>query len=115
MNKWEVSDELKTKIIPALKSYFDYVESLTDEDMEDVTSDDLDLDLTDTGINPYQLREVLKSDFGYEYEDMDRNGWEMDFWIYMNRKDGKSFPSGCQRMIIFGIGMTFSLGLTVQD
>lgn len=114
MNKWQVTDEIKAKFIPMLKEYFGKVESLTEEQSDNVQEGDLALELTDVGINPYQLRVLLEEEFGYERTDSDRNGWELDFWIYMRRTDGKTFPSGCQNMVISGCGMTFTLVLDIK-
>ena len=115
MNKWEVTDELKTKFVPMLREYFAKLENLTEEQVDELYENgkqkELAIDLTDAGINPYQLRELLKDEFGYEYLDMDRNGWEMDFWIYMRRKDKVNRDSICNDMVIGGSGITFTMSL----
>jgi hypothetical protein len=71
-------------------------------------------DLSDRDINPYQLETLLK-EFGYETDDRDDNGWERDFWIYMSRKDGRHFDSGCENIVIMCCGMTFELKVYIQD
>lgn len=115
MNRWILTDEIKERISPLLREWFDFVESLTYEQLERVElSERLELDLSDMGINPYQLEKLLE-EFGYETDDRDDNGWERDFWIYMSRKDGKTFPSGCENIAIMCCGMTFELKVYIQD
>ena len=65
MNRWNLTDEIKTKFKPILKEYFNKVENLTVEQVEHMSNEELGLDLSDKGINPYQLVTLLK-DFGYE-------------------------------------------------
>lgn len=115
MNRWILTDEIRERISPLLREWFDFVENLTDEQLERVElSEALEIDLSDKGINPYQLESLLK-EFGYEVEDRDRNGWELDFWIDMRRKDEKCFASGCENIVIGGCGMTFELRIYIPD
>ena len=114
MNKWEVTDELKAKFVPILCDYFARLESLTEEQIDELyekgRATELAIDLTDVGINPYQLRSLLESEFGYKHSYSDHNGWEMDFWIHMRRKEEKH-DSICNNMVIGGTGITFTLTL----
>ena len=115
MNRWILTDEIRNRIKPLLVEWFEFVENLTEERLERVElSEPLEIGLSDKGINPYQLKTLLE-ELGYEKDDMDRNGWEMDFWIYMNRKDGKCFASGCENIVIGGCGMTFELKVYISD
>lgn len=115
MNRWILTDEVKEKIKPLLKEYFNMVENITVEQLENMDADDrFEFDLSDKGINPYQL-EVLLEEFGYETDDRDDNGWERDFWIYMSRTDGKIFDSGCENIVIMCCGMTFELKIYIPD
>ncbi len=115
MNRWILTDEIRNRIKPLLVEWFDFVESLTYEQLEKVElSETIEIDLSDNGINPYQLEKLLE-EFGYEVDDRDDNGWERDFWIYMTRKDGKNFPSGCENIAIMCCGMTFELKVYIQD
>ena len=116
INRWNLTNEQREKFLPILKEYFNKLENMTDTDVDEIlaTCNDysqFELDLFDTGISPYLLQELLKSEFGYEEHDFDRNGWQWDFWITMKRKDGKTFPSTCETMMICGCGMTFELVL----
>lgn len=114
MNKWLLTDEIREKIKPLLTEYFDKVENVTYEQIEEMTNEELGIDLSSTGINPYQLMSLLE-EFGYEEEGRDDNGWELDFWIYMKRTDGKSFNSGCENLVVRGCGMTFELKIYIKD
>lgn len=116
VNRWNLTNEQKEKFIPILKEYFDRLENMTDEDVDKIcaTSKDnseFELDLTYESIGPYLLRDLLIENFGYEEVDFGNSGWEMDLWIYIKRKDGKTFPSMCENMVIQGCGMTYSLAL----
>lgn len=113
MNRWLLTDEIRAKINPILAEYFNKVENATVEQLENMSSEELGINFTDNGINPYQL-ETLLEEFGYEVEDRDRNGWELDFWIHMKRTDGKTFVSGCEHLVVAGCGMTFELTLYIQ-
>ena len=115
MNRWMLTDEIKNRIKPLLVEWFEFVENLTEEQLERVElSEPLEIDLSDKGINPYQLETLLK-EFGYDTDDRDDNGWERDFWIFMSRKDGRHFTSGCENIAIMCCGMTFELKVYIQD
>lgn len=115
MNKWEVADTLKAKFVPMFREYFAKLESITEDQVDKLYENgrqgELAIDLTDSGINPYQLQKLLEEEFGYEYLDMDHNGWEMDFWIYMRRKNKMERFSICNDMVIGGSGITFTMSL----
>ena len=114
MNRWHLTDEIRNKIKPLLVEYFDKVESVTAEQIEHMSNEELGIDLSDKGINPSQLEDLLK-EFGYEVKDRDDNEWELDFWIYMKRTDGKYFDSGCEKLVVAGCGMTFELKIYIDD
>ena len=115
MNRWVLTDEIRERIKPLLDGWFELLESLTFEQLEnDDLTEWLEIDLSDKGVNPYQLEKLLE-EFGYETDDRDDNGWERDFWIYMIRKDGKHFASGCEKIVIMCCGMTFELKIYIQD
>ena len=97
MNRWQLTDEIKEKFVPILKEYLNKMETMPEEVFEEET---YDLDLSDTGINPYQLWQLLETEFGYEEIDIDENGWEQDFWIKMQRTDGRTFPNGDRTSIL---------------
>lgn len=113
MNRWVLTDEIRERINPLLKEWFELVENATLEQIDKVNNG-FEIDLSDKGINPYQLESLLE-EFGYETKSSDRNGWELDFWIDMRRKDGKCFDSGCEKIVIGGCGMTFELRIYIPD
>ena len=112
MNRLHLTDEIREKIKPLLIEYFDKVENVTYEQVEKMTNEELGIDLSDKGINPSQLEDLLK-EFGYEVTNRDDNGWELDFWIDMKRKDGKCFDSNCEHLVVAGCGMTFELKIYI--
>lgn len=114
MNRWILTDEIRDKIKPLLTEYFNKVENVTTEQVEKMTNEELGIDLSDKGINPSQLVDLLK-EFGYEETNRDDNGWELDFWIYMRRTDGKYFDSDCEHLVVSGCGMTFELKIYIED
>lgn len=114
MNRWDLTDEIREKIKPLLMEYFDKVENLTTEQVCQMSNEELGIDLSDKGINPSQLVDLLK-EFGYEETGFDRNGWQFDFWIYMSRVDDKTFDSTCERLVVTGCGMTFELRIYIDD
>jgi len=114
MNRWNVTDEIREKFKPILAEYLNKVENLTAEQVDSMENEELGIDFSDSGINPYQL-ETLLEEFGYEVNDRDDNGWERDFWIHMNRTDGKTFDSYCENLVIDVCGMTFELKLYIDD
>lgn len=114
MNRWHLTDEIREKIKPLLVEYFNKVENVTAEQVEHMSNEELGIDLSDKGINPYQLISLLE-EFGYKKENQEDNGWELDFWIYMKRIDGKTFDSTCENLVIAGCGMTFELKIYIYD
>lgn len=111
-NRWILTDEIRNEFKPLVSVFFQKLENMTPEQAESAEDSEFEMNLSDMGINPYQLRQLLE-EMGYEHDYQDDNGWELDFWVYMNRKDGQSFPSCCERMVISGCGMTFELKLGV--
>lgn len=113
MNRWLLTDKIRENIKPILTEYFNKVENLTVEQVENMNNEELGIDLSDKGINPYQLEKLLE-EFGYEVENRNHNGWELDFWISMKRTDGKTFSSTCENIEIAGCGMIFELKLYIE-
>ena len=113
MNRWTLTDEIRTKFKPILQQYFNKVENLTVKQIENMSNEELGIDLSDMGINPSQLVDLLE-EFGYEETNRNDNGWELDFWIYMKRKDEKCFDSTCEHLVVAGCGMTFELKIWID-
>lgn len=109
INRWN-----KRKINPLLTEYFDKVENVTYEQIEEMTNEELGIDLSDKGINPHQLVCLLE-EFGYEREDQDDNGWELDFGFTWKEQMASFFDSGCENLVVRGCGMTFELKIYIDD
>lgn len=98
MNKYKLTDELRNKFKPIVENFIEEVEKHPEEEKE--------INFTDTGINPSQLEELLE-ELGYEVSFSDDNGWQLDFWIHLEKEN-------YNELIISGTGMTFELKLEYQ-
>ena len=114
MNRWQLTDEIITKFIPILQEYLNKIENITAEQFMQMETKDLDIDFSDTGINPTQLCDLME-ELGYKETKTEDNGWELDFWIHLKRKEGKHFESGCENLVISGCGMTFELKIGIDE
>lgn len=101
MSKWILTDEVREKYLPIIKEHIDKIRNCNLEEMDRYN---VALNLSDTELNPYTLGKLLE-EFGYEKVDMDRNGWEMDFWIVYEK-------SGYPLILVRGTGITFELFLS---
>jgi hypothetical protein len=104
-NRYILTDEVKEKFLPIVQDLINQVESYNGDNKNSP-----EVDLSGTEINPYTLRKLLE-DIGYkesEDEDMETNGWQMDFWIYM-------YKPGYKPLTISGCGITFDLKLHMKD
>lgn len=97
MNKWTLTEEVEGKYKPIIQRFIDKVEKSDYIDDEDF------LNLSDTELNPYTLWELLKN-LGYEKEEIDSNGWQLDFSIEFKKE-------GFKNIVIEGTGITFELNL----
>lgn len=102
MNNWNLTDEIRNKFKPIVEDYISLLESdkLNNEHRESI-------DFTNQGISPVQLKELLE-ELGYEEVDYDSNGWQHDFWQYMNNPNREKYAKD---LCIYGCGMTFDLAL----
>lgn len=91
MNRWNLIDEIRNGIGVRIKDWLDYVKTNFHILQEEKNYEELDL--TDCGINPYQLCEFLK-ELGFERYNWDDNGWEMGYWIYFRRNGFKTYVRG---------------------
>lgn len=97
INRYELQPEVKEKYLPIIKAFIDELENYSG------CPYDLKKDFSGTELNPYTLSSILKS-LGYENIDLDRNGWQMDFWWYFSK-------SGCKSIQISGSGIIFEMFL----
>ena len=106
VSKWELTEEVEAKFTPIVKEFIDENEGadLTEEDQKDNRGE---LDLTDTELNPYTLWKLLEK-LGYKKDEMEINGWEIDFWITFVKEGFKSLEIDCT-------GITFEMKLNVKE
>ena len=109
MNRWKLTEEIKEKYKPIIEEFLDKIDNMTDEEVENSDNEIFTIDLSDTELRPCTLQELMK-EFEYDDSEFDDNGWEMDFWITMNRSYDKLTDTIC----INGCGMTFELKLTID-
>lgn len=103
MNRWTLTDEVKEKCLPIIQGFIDKLEAMNPDEQEEL----LEIDVSDTGLNPHTLQELLES-LGYEKTNYDDNGWQMDFWITMEK-------SGFKPLSIDGTGIIFELFLREKE
>ena len=110
MSRFDLTEEVRAKYIPVISKFFDEIASKTTEDLEAMEDDDFVLPLSDTELNPYTLQKILETDFGYEVDCADTNGWEMDFWVNLLKDNVEDLTNS---ICIEGQGITFELNLKV--
>lgn len=91
MTRWKLTDEIRNGIGVKIKDWLDYIE--TNFHILQEEKDKEELDLTDYEINPYQLWKFLE-ELGFERYDSEKNGWEMDYWIYFEKNGFTVYISG---------------------
>lgn len=109
MSRWNLTDEVKEKHLPAIMNLIQKLEQQDEETIEGMYEEseeykELTLDLSDTELNPYTLEKLLES-LGYQQGDRDSNGWQFDFWVNM-------WKEGANDIVISGTGITFELKLS---
>lgn len=105
-NRWILEEEVKNEYIERIQ---DYLNKADEAIKKGIKRSNLmsDLNLSDTKLNPYTLG-LLLIDLGYEENEIDYNGWELEFWIDYKKK-------GHSNLVISGTGMTFELKLSQRD
>ena len=104
MNRWILTQEVKDKYLPKVLEFLDEINTVYIDDTEAPLRS---IDFSDTELNPYTLSKLLES-LGYDKDETDSNGWEMDFWIYFSK-------DGFANVIVRGCGMTFELVLEKKE
>lgn len=97
-----LTDTVRKKFNLIIKSYIDMLENSKSDDVNE-----LHLDLTDMGISPMQLQELLV-EFGYTEDYTDTNGWQCDYWMYFENAERTGYA---RRLCIYGTAIAFSIGL----
>ncbi|WCF11432.1 hypothetical protein NDS46_31230 (plasmid) [Paenibacillus thiaminolyticus] len=102
-NRWTLTDEVKEKFMPVIQEFISKLESMKPEESSEL----LEIDLSDTELNPFTLVILLES-IGYEQTNQNDNGWQMDYWITMCKE-------GFKPLLVKGTGITFELRLSEKD
>ena len=114
MSRYDIDEKVRNKYVAIIGKFFNEVDSKTTKDIESMENDSFVLPLSDTELNPYTPQTILELelDFGFKYDDMDMdtNGREMDFWIYLYRETEGLTHKVC----IQGTGITFELNLKIS-
>lgn len=97
MNRYILTDQVKNRYEGTIKKFISDMEKT--EDLEVLV-------LSDSQLNPYTLGKILEN-LGYQKDETDTNGWEMDFDISYVKKGSKT-------LLLRGCGMTFELKLTLR-
>lgn len=115
MNRWELQPEIREKYLPILTEYFNRLERLSVDEVEHMENEEFELDLFNSGLAPFTLKELLVDEFGYEEVNSSDCGWELNLTVDLIRTDGKTFESTCEKMNILACGQTFSLTLIPSE
>lgn len=113
MNRWLLTDKIRKEYAPIISEFINKLYSMTEEDVKNAKIEEFTLPLSDTKLCPYTLLILMQEEFGYEDEEFDDNGWELDFTIKI--KNNIVCPSKAEKMVIHGCGMTFELNLSPYE
>lgn len=99
---WDLTDELREKFKPIVEDYISLLES---DEVDDIHKKYINL--TNQGISPMQLKELLE-ELGYKDAEYSSNGWQHDFWWYLTNSNYERYA---RKLCICGCGMAFDLAL----
>ena len=91
-NRWHLDEAKKIEIT---KIIFDTITEIANFKVteDSVSRWNVGTDLSDLGVGPYHIKDIIKS-FGYKEDSFNDNGWEMDYWFHFQHPD-HSFPPLC--------------------
>lgn len=91
-NRWHLDEAKKIEIT---KIIFDTITEIANFKVteDSVSRWNVGTDLSDLGVGPYHIKDIIKS-FGYKEDSFSDNGWEMDYWFHFQHPD-HSFPPLC--------------------
>jgi len=98
INRYTLTKEVQEMYTPIIQEFINQVESNPNEHVQ--------IDLSDTKLNPSTLIELLEK-FGYENTNQEDNGWQFDFWITMEKENNVNLS-------VEGTGITFELRLSTK-
>lgn len=104
INRWQLKDDVKEKWTPVIQ---EHIKKIEDHYKNGDNPYNCFLNLTGTELNPYTLWKILE-ELGYEREDQEDNGWELDFWIYFTKQDART-------LLIRGTGILCEFFLSGDD
>lgn len=106
INSWHyLNPLLYFQFRPVIEECLDKLKEATEDNVNEIY-----LELTGSGINPDQLKELLM-ELGYEDEGTDINGAACDYWIYMKNPNSTGYA---QKLCIAGSAMGFSISLSAD-
>lgn len=100
MNRWTLTEKVREKFIPIVQRFIGQVELQQSPDL-------LELDLSETELNPFTLVELLEG-LGYKNVSQDTCGWQFDFWMRMEKE-------GYTTLRVDGTGIIFELKLIEHE
>lgn len=103
MNRWELSEDVKEKHTLVVQEFINQVELNKPQNDSDL----LEINLSDTELNPFTLQKLLES-LGYQETDHHNEGWQLEYRITMQKDGFKSLD-------INGSGITFELKLSEKE
>lgn len=118
MAGWRLTDEIRKEYKPIFEEWLNRLESIAEKEADELENHELGLNLTDMKISPWQTRELLLElgfTEGSDGDELQSNGWQMDFWLKLIAPDDRKFCGDAQILIISGCAMTFELKLWFED
>ncbi|MUG45507.1 hypothetical protein [Paenibacillus woosongensis] len=102
-NRYTLTEKIREKYTPIVQEFIQKLEDSNPKDTDIL----LEVDFSDTELNPYTLGELLE-ELGYERGDQQENGWQLNFWIPYTKQ-------GCKAIQVDGTGITFELKLMEKN
>lgn len=103
-NRYNLDEILKNEWMPKIAQHVGLLCEEGKVDNGETNPYLIALDLSDSGLNPYTIGEILE-ELGWEVQDRRDNGWQMDFWIIYEK-------DGCPDIQVRGTGITFEVFLS---
>ena len=115
MSKWKFDDEIRREFKPMFEEWLTILERMSSEDVNKFSREELGMQLSGIGINPWQTIKLFEELGFKENSEISTNGWQMDFCVTMKASEGHKFCGEYDEITISGCGMTFTLDVWVGD
>lgn len=92
-NYWQLEDKKKELLTKIIKGVIKNIADFKIDENSSTSRWDVGMDLTNMGVGPYHIKDILE-DLGYEEDNYDTNGWEMDYWFHFQHPDS-NYPPLC--------------------